>query len=737
MRVGSAFNITGRISDKNGHDDVWLTEIRVSTRFTHAPRCIVRYNHNSSQLILFDDATKTWNSAGEPGRGEQIENSNCTLDAASSSVSIVNPMTVDVSITVTFTTEIEGQKNIWLRGFDDSAHWGTQVDLGDIHITSDETPPSVPMSLEATAGGKAVALDWDDGTESDIDGYNVYRSTTESGPYTAINDELVRESGYVDATTDNDTTYYFVVTAVDESGNESGRSNVENATPRTDVTPPSAPTGFGSTARDSAVYLDWDDGAEFDLAGHNIWRATMPDGDYSQINGEPVVTGNYLDETSTNDVTYDYAVVAVDFSGNESPRSTTTRVTPRSWAGFDSISSAAIAHFESQFDTLAEEAHRLRTFDVRALAWDGNKRLKSLLAMYQGTEERKYLDLFVTYADIILSQRDDRIDPQPVDVHRQRVLAAWGTAGFSNTDGHYVSLVHNGIITFPLAQFVHLIETTPELASYAAKSNEYLSDIRETVAEFDLDFFERPDGTGNYTDGFDGQVLRAPLPMNMQLAMGSTHIVLWQITRDAAYLNKATRLARLLRNELVDDDNAYTWTYRPSEGRVEDISHGHLVIEFAVAAAAAEIEFDATDLAKFSERLKRMAKPRTVDGFWNYLDLTDHSPLNEGLTSDLSATVGGWGQLGATDPEVRRAIYGYFAANDWEGFELTDASIVAAAYLVASQPRIDLRNAGILDLDLDLDVDVDDNELTAPANSQPTFRLMQMESKLRTWQSRI
>ena len=42
----------------------------------------------------------------------------------------------------------------------------------------DITPPANPTGLTATGGNGQVALDWANNTETDLAGYNVYRSTT-------------------------------------------------------------------------------------------------------------------------------------------------------------------------------------------------------------------------------------------------------------------------------------------------------------------------------------------------------------------------------------------------------------------------------------------------------------------------------------------------------------------------------------------------------------------------------
>jgi len=69
----------------------------------------------------------------------------------------------------------------------------------------------------------SVALSWSE--TSAVAGYNVYRGITSGGPYTPINSALDPSTAYTDSTVSAGQTYYYVTTAVDGSGSESGYSN--------------------------------------------------------------------------------------------------------------------------------------------------------------------------------------------------------------------------------------------------------------------------------------------------------------------------------------------------------------------------------------------------------------------------------------------------------------------------------------------------------------------------------
>jgi len=93
----------------------------------------------------------------------------------------------------------------------------------------DATPPSAPSGLTATTVSfSEIDLDWADNTEPDMSHYSVKRSTSLGGPYTQIISNL-NASAYSDKGLLPSTTYYYVVTAVDTSSNESGNSNESSA----------------------------------------------------------------------------------------------------------------------------------------------------------------------------------------------------------------------------------------------------------------------------------------------------------------------------------------------------------------------------------------------------------------------------------------------------------------------------------------------------------------------------
>lgn len=135
---------------------------------------------------------------------------------------------------------------------------GLCVDAIDIETTGTIKPynPNIvsiissPTNLTATTGELQVSLSWVSVTGATS--YNIKRSTILGGPYTTIASSVIGTS-YVDTAVANGTTYYYIVTAIDENGNESASSNEVSATPKSGtVTPPTGNALLRVTMIDSS-----------------------------------------------------------------------------------------------------------------------------------------------------------------------------------------------------------------------------------------------------------------------------------------------------------------------------------------------------------------------------------------------------------------------------------------------------------------------------------------------------
>jgi fibronectin type 3 domain-containing protein len=81
---------------------------------------------------------------------------------------------------------------------------------------------------QASSSPYSVGLNWT-ASVSTVSGYNVYRGTTNGGPYTKLNSSLITSLSYTDNTVSSGETYYYVSTSVNSSGVESSYSNQATA----------------------------------------------------------------------------------------------------------------------------------------------------------------------------------------------------------------------------------------------------------------------------------------------------------------------------------------------------------------------------------------------------------------------------------------------------------------------------------------------------------------------------
>jgi hypothetical protein len=91
-----------------------------------------------------------------------------------------------------------------------------------------------PAHQSATGNGLAapqhsVSLSWSPSGSQGVVGYNVYRGNVSGGPYVQINTSLDANTDYTDSQVVAGQTYYYVATAVDGNGIESGYSNQTQA----------------------------------------------------------------------------------------------------------------------------------------------------------------------------------------------------------------------------------------------------------------------------------------------------------------------------------------------------------------------------------------------------------------------------------------------------------------------------------------------------------------------------
>jgi hypothetical protein len=98
---------------------------------------------------------------------------------------------------------------------------------GKVTVSSNASNSPASISLSGTgvaAGVHSVALSWT-GAVSGVTGYNAYASTVSGGPFVKMTSTPLTSPSYTDNSVQSDRTYYYVVTALNASDQESAYSS--------------------------------------------------------------------------------------------------------------------------------------------------------------------------------------------------------------------------------------------------------------------------------------------------------------------------------------------------------------------------------------------------------------------------------------------------------------------------------------------------------------------------------
>jgi fibronectin type 3 domain-containing protein len=204
---------------------------------------------------------------------------------------------------------------------------------------SDITKPSIPGSLNATIGPSPdIALTWTASTDTGgcagvIDHYNLYKANYEITASTELRTlPVIRIAGnyasFTDSTGQPNTTYWYVLTAVDSAGNESDKSGIITRTTAADIMAPAAIADLKATAMPGKIQLTWCKPSDnVGVAKYEIYRkqqlSILTDGDIIPANRIATFVNNGTclskDDTAvTSGQGYSYAVISLDGAGNRS-----------------------------------------------------------------------------------------------------------------------------------------------------------------------------------------------------------------------------------------------------------------------------------------------------------------------------------------------------------------------------------------------------------------------------------
>ncbi|WML49091.1 S8 family serine peptidase [Neobacillus sp. PS3-34] len=192
-----------------------------------------------------------------------------------------------------------------LTSDDEVQNLGWYID--DVSLETDHTPPGAPSNLSGYADPlNFINLKWDAPQDNDVQFYNVYRSTTPGSGYESSGGSVTPD--FIDTWVDGKGPFYYVVTAVDYSGNESVYSNE---------------ISVSLESNPKVIFQDNFDGPDDNGWTHSgtidEWERGKPQGGPSEASSVPNVWGTDLDGNYEDNSDYSLYSPIIDLSNTIHP----------------------------------------------------------------------------------------------------------------------------------------------------------------------------------------------------------------------------------------------------------------------------------------------------------------------------------------------------------------------------------------------------------------------------------
>ncbi|GAA4102880.1 MBG domain-containing protein [Mucilaginibacter panaciglaebae] len=185
---------------------------------------IASNNASTSKAKVGDVVTISFTSS------EAVASPTVTIGGQSAAVS--NTSGNDWTATYTLTSTVtEGTLPFSVSFTDIAGNDGTNVTAttNSSLVVFDKTAPSTPTDLAATHTDQQIVLNWSTNNEADLQGYKIYQGTSVN-PTTLLTTISAGTTTYTNTGLMNGSTYYYRISAVDNTGNESTLSaNVSDA----------------------------------------------------------------------------------------------------------------------------------------------------------------------------------------------------------------------------------------------------------------------------------------------------------------------------------------------------------------------------------------------------------------------------------------------------------------------------------------------------------------------------
>lgn len=319
------------------------------------------------------------------------------------------------------------------------------------------------------------------------------------------------------------------------------------------------------------------------------------------------------------------------------------------------------------------------------LAWGVSYGMMALNVLYEATGDTRYLARQADVVERVLAKRDSDLaaahGPEPyVDYQRGRTLCSWGTSHYS-AGRHTCWLVHAGMLLYPMAEYVRLVEAGGERTrALLRRAHAIVPALEETLREFDAEWRDGPQPGQGYYVFPNGDLV----PNNQMNAPGRALFLLADVTGKAKYRDRACKLAAYFRSKLthVADGDYYLWAYSQKTpdgppGQGEDLSHAAINAHFAYVAWERGASFADADMERLTRTLTRGLY---LGGGEMAATLGGREP-----NDDYTGQCGRWGFLARFDPGVETAIQEYAASHPGPGALSGTTGALGYAYLLRAR----------------------------------------------------
>lgn len=205
-----------------------------------------------------------------------------------------------------------------VSAIDTAGNIGKQSNPNSVYL-KDNFPPANPTNLTYKIVDSKVHLSWKASAAKDLSGYYIYKSERKTGMKSRITLSAIKKTSYVDAGEADKgfgygAKFYYSVTAVDSSNNESDSLNIIVSIP--DIEAPDVPNYFSTKLKGDFLFVDCGMSPSLDASVYTLHRETNKKKiQLAQFNKAPF---QYKDTTLVKGETFVYLVSVTDTAGNVS-----------------------------------------------------------------------------------------------------------------------------------------------------------------------------------------------------------------------------------------------------------------------------------------------------------------------------------------------------------------------------------------------------------------------------------